>query len=91
MRRLNHKNIKAVRNRPGFYRLYDEDGHKIYDGSSKRLENRLHACHYGRADYDQLPHKRRLRREAKFFDVEYMDTESARAKDRKIKSRFGRY
>lgn len=77
-KKLTRNNLNKEKERPAVYVILDQAKDPIYIGSSKRLRHRLEALYYGRADYNQVDHKKEMRQEAVYFIRQYTNIERAR-------------
>lgn len=91
MKLFNLDNIKKEFNRSGYYKLFNYNKRLIYTGSSKRIQNRLMACLYGRSDYATNDNKIKVRNSTVYYTVEYTTLSKAREKDRSNKAKYNIY
>jgi len=77
-KRINTENIGKEKERPGVYIIQNRNKSDIYIGVSENLKHRLQAILYGRADYNQIKKKKKLRRNASYYRRAYTNIEKAR-------------
>jgi len=82
---LNKSNVSNVKNKPGIYRIYNQNGTPVYVGSSKILKHRLQS-YYQKDDFTVNTTKKALRPDAKKFTFSYMGITKAREIEKKKKS-----
>lgn len=85
IKRINTENIGKEKRKPGLYILLNSRKNPIYVGSSTQLKHRLKAILYGRADYNQVQEKRKLRKKASYYKRAYMEIDKARKIEKKKK------
>lgn len=85
-KRINTENIRKEKERPGIYIIQNRNKSDIYIGVSENIQHRLQAILYGRADYNQVKKKKKLRRNASYYRRAYTNIEKARKIENRRKS-----
>ena len=86
-KKLSLENLKKERLSSGVYKLLNRNKTVIYVGVSHQIQHRLFAVLYGRADYEQILGKMKIRNASKYYQVIYTNIENARSLERKIKKK----